>query len=283
MEVILSNGKNEVKLGETVPYVLQNFETSVDIENYETKGINQDGARKDGSTLNPRSISIELTIAAHTHEELIDLKRKITAVCSPKKEITLRYVDINIREIIATPLKVPYFSEIHKNASKCLLYFKCYDPYWSDVLQIKNDIAKWFDAFIFPCEFLQEGIELGYRDPIKIVNVRNDGDHKCDMFIKILAKGNVERPKIMNVDTGEYIALNMVMHEGEIIEIRTEYGNKSITSIINGQRKSIWSKKDYRSVFFSLYPGDNPIKYDADDNINNMDVTIYYKERYLEV
>lgn len=47
MEVILSNGKNEVKLGETVPYVLQNFETSVDIENYETKGINQDGARKD--------------------------------------------------------------------------------------------------------------------------------------------------------------------------------------------------------------------------------------------
>ena len=32
MEVILSNGENEVKLGETVPYVLQNFETSVDIE-----------------------------------------------------------------------------------------------------------------------------------------------------------------------------------------------------------------------------------------------------------
>lgn len=50
-----------------------------------------------------------------------------------------------------------------------------------------------------------------------------------------------------------------------------------------GKEKAFGQRKITDQFFFSLYPGDNPIKYDADDNINNMDVTIYYKERYLEV
>lgn len=283
MELILNNGNNQLLIANSPPIVLQSFETSVEVEHYESKGISQDGVSVEGNTLSRRTITIECTLCASSEKELSNLKRKIISMLNPKKKLELAYVnqDKN-KKIEVAPLKLPYFSFVGALVCKCLLSFTCFDPYWYDVKTIAIDIAKWINGFSFPCEFPAEGIELGYRSPDKIVNVINDGDCNCDLIFRLRARGNVVNPSVMNVNTNEIIALNATMRSGEVIEISTEYGNKYITSTVNGITRSIWSAKDHQSVFFLLYCGDNPIRYDADENVNSLDIAIYYNQKYLE-
>jgi len=283
MEVILNNGNLQVPITNGAPIVLQNFDTSVEVEYYESKGINQDGVSCEGHTLSSRSITIECTICASSKNELSLLKHKVISIMNPKKTITLLYSDQANKTIKVAPIKLPYFSYVGELICKCLLSFTCFDPYWYDAKSIQTDIAKWVQGFFFPCEFPEDGIELGYRSHDRIVNVINDGDCNCDLLIRLKAKGNVVNPSVMNTNTNETMLLNTTMRNGEVIEICGEYGNKYIKSTINGVTVSAWAKKDASSIFFPLYCGDNPIRFDASENVNSLDVTIYYKQKYLEV
>lgn len=283
MELILSNNHQQLHITNTIPYVLQSFDTSVDIEHYESKGISQDGVSVEGNTLSSRSITIECTLCASSEKELSFLKRRLITLMNPKLRLELTYKGLDNKKIEVAPVKLPYFSPIGCLVCKCLLNFTCFDPYWRDAKLIAIDIAKWINGFSFPCEFHEEGIELGYRSPEKIVNIVNEGDSNCDLVIRLRARGNVVNPNIMNINTNETIALNTTMRSGEVIEICTEYGNKYISSTKDGTTTSIWAAKDHHSVFFPLYCGDNPIRYDADENVNSLDVSIYFRQKYLEV
>ena len=42
-------------------------------------------------------------------------------------------------------------------------------------------------------------------------------------------------------------------------------------------------KIDLDSTFLKLEVGDNLFRYDAEENINNLEVNIYYNPNYLEV
>ena len=97
------------------------------------------------------------------------------------------------------------------------------------------------------------------------------------------AKSNVKNPSIYNVYTKEYIKLNYTMTTGEEIVITTHTGNKRVESYINGITTNIFNDLDIQSSFMWLDIGDNIIRYDAEDMIEQLEVYIYYTNYYLGV
>lgn len=73
------------------------------------------------------------------------------------------------------------------------------------------------------------------------------------------------------------------MVAGEKIIINTNYGEKKVQDIINGDTVDILHNLDLSSTFLQLNVGDNLFRYDADNNLNNLQVSIYYNPKYLGV
>ena len=157
------------------------------------------------------------------------------------------------------------------------------NPYWQDLTQSRSDIAIWQGAFEFPLEIPEEGIEMGYREPSLIVNVLNLGDVSCGIKIQFKALATVISPSLFNVNTREYINVNKTMEAGEVITVTTGFGDKRVQLIKNGVTTNAFNWIEPTSSFLQLDPGDNLLRYDADEGIDNLEVSIYFTPQYLGV
>lgn len=58
---------------------------------------------------------------------------------------------------------------------------------------------------------------FGYRAESVIVDCYNEGDVSTGMRIRFTALGTVTNPILLNVDTGEFIKLNVTMQTGDAL------------------------------------------------------------------
>lgn len=168
--------------------------------------------------------------------------------------------------------------------AKGLLQFTCSDIniYASESSTV--EIATWVGAFEFPLEIPEEGIEMGYRSKSLVANAYNGGDNATGMIIKFRSSATVLNPSLINVNTYELLKLNFEMQGGDLIEVSTYTGKKTVTLIRNNVRSSIFNSVDYLvSDFLQLEPGDNLFRYDADDGIDNLEVWMEFTELAIGV
>ncbi|WP_392486754.1 phage tail family protein [Haloimpatiens sp. FM7315] len=163
----------------------------------------------------------------------------------------------------------------------------CPNPYWTDVELNKKQIALWKGDFHFSLVIpANKGITMGHREPSLIVNVENKGQAKTGMIIEFFARGTLSNPSLFNVSTREFIKINKPMVAGEKIIINTNFGKKKILSINNGIEIDILNYLDIiggGDTFLQLDVGDNLFRYNADENLDNLEVSIYYNNNYLGV
>lgn len=276
----------ELEFNNFAPFLLLSFTEKGKVTIYNNKGMNQDGSTYLGNTIDTSSKSMEVAIIAESEEELINYRNKFNKVFNPKLgEGYLVYTD-SIKEIKTRCLvdALPYFTSVNSNVNKCLLTFTACNPFWSEIEELKTDIALWKGDFSFDLEISEDaGIEMGHREPSLIVNVFNDGDVECGIKVHFKALATVINPSIVNVDTQEFIKINKTMEAGEIIILTTDFGNKRVESSLNGITTNAFNYVDFQSTFLQLNTGDNLFRYDADENIDNLEVTIYYTPQYLGV
>jgi len=107
----------------------------------------------------------------------------------------------------------------------------CLNPFWREETETREDIATWIGGFEFPVPDgleLYDGWEIGYRQPSLIVNVYNSGDVKSGIRIEFRAIGAVTNPVLLNVDTREFIKLNISLVAGDVLTVSTGYGEKAV-------------------------------------------------------
>ena len=73
------------------------------------------------------------------------------------------------------------------------------------------------------------------------------------------------------------------MTAGEEIVIDTIIGQKKIEGTLNGLTSNYFKYRDLDSEWLQLQVGTNLFRYDADQNIENLEVYIYFSNKYLEV
>lgn len=168
-------------------------------------------------------------------------------------------------QIVGTSHK-PFFEE--KSATKSLF----------------EDIEK---TFVFPTDF-------GYEEPLifgifnqagsKLIN--NTGSCAVGVLIHIEFTDTVTNPRIQDLSTLEYIQVNTDFVNGDILEINTENGNKSIqVAHANGSTEDYLRYRDPSMTWLKLNPGYNDWNLSAslDGMVQNMSVSVTFTPRHLEV
>ena len=165
----------------------------------------------------------------------------------------------------------------------------CPDPFFYDASPKNIDLAAWVPDFEFIHEFDEDGEDLGHRETSMIQEIENlNGVDGIGLKITFSATGNVTNPYIYLYETGEQIKIGTTANpytltSTKTVEIETTTGKKNIVQVENNVETRINEYLDPDSVFFQLRAGINTIGYNAASGVENLNVHIEYKMRYLGV
>ena len=291
-KITFINSKGQsIQLGNDGPFILTKIEGTgaVNVDIQTQKSPYQDGESYIGNTLEPRPLSIEVMVLAENLHEMAKHRHKLLQVFNPKLEQgKLIYQLGNIkREIKAISELAPVFpdaEDFKDSMQPGLIQLYCPNPFWEDLEEGKEEIALWISDWEFPVDIPAEGMEFGHRATTLIKNIINNGDVPCGMRIEFKALATVVNPSIFDFNTREFIKVKRNLLAGEKLIINTSFGNKRVELMkSNGTIENVFHYIDLKSTFIQLDVGDNLIQYDAEEGIDNLEVSIYHKPLYIGV
>lgn len=253
---------------------------------YSTNSMGQHGDTYVGQRIEAREIDILGHINTRDKRQAYELRRKILKTLNPELEATLKYEYGNFKRIINCRLHGEPKLERKSVLIEFTIPIECMNPFWREEEEEKEDIASWVSAWEFPCEIQQnnpQSMIFGQRAENVIVDCYNEGDVATGMRVRFSALGTVTNPTLLNVDTKEFLKMNAIMQAGDVIEINTKYGNKGATLIRNEEKTDYFRHVDVDSTFMQLEIGDNNFKYEADNGVDSLEVTIFFQKEYLGV
>lgn len=269
-----------VTLGNHAPFYIEKITglSEVNVQ-FETQiAPKQHGATYFDSTLGEREITIEGTIITRQNiNELSEKKRLLQQITNPlnTQPIKLTYEhETTVREIMATVETTPIFPNDGGNHGlyyqKFMLIFICHQPFWQDVYTESREMS-----------YLMGGLQFGLRLPTTFSyrgfrrRAVNEGD--VETPVEIVFSGPATNPTITNVSTGEFIRVNRSLGEEDVLSIHTEFGNKNVR--INGE--NAFHYLDLASVFWHLFPGENILSYESNNDSIKTRVIVKWKNRYI--
>lgn len=259
-----------------------------DLQNtiYSTSSMGQHGDTYVGNRIEPRDVDIDGKIKDKDKDTQLRLRRDALKILNPELSGTLYYSYGDfVRKIGAKVNGSPIFT--HKDLSQEFsISFKCLDPFWVEEQERRTEVASWIADWIFPTVIWRDdptSMMFGHRGSSLIVDVYNGGHVRTGMTIVFKALGELTGPQLFNVNTREFIKVNFAMVANDVITIDTSYGNKSITLTRGGASTNIYRYMDADSTFMELDVGDNLFRYDADDGLSDLEVTVSFAQKYLGV
>lgn len=277
--------KEQIEFSALSDFFLINITGIAGINNIITSCNNDDGSIFISSHLNNRNIVIQGKLKK---ENRAFNRERLIKVLNPKLSGKLIYhngINDKVKYIDCRVEKSP--DPIKDAVSTFQISLLCNNPYWKNYNETKKNIALWKGDFHFPLIIPKTtGIMMGHREPSLIVNVNNDGDARTGMVIEFKARGTLSNPSLFNVNTREFLKINKSMVAGEKIIVNTNFGKKKILNVRNGIETDILNYLDIvggGDTFLQLDLGDNLFRYNADTNLDNLEVTIYFSPQYVGV
>lgn len=285
-----SNEELALSMTDTPFYILNNVDWGVvQGTHHSYKYVNQIGVSITSTSLKERSITVTGWIIADTEEEMDERKQFLNRYFDPRYEIDVMYKNYFLRFVPDNTVK---YGTSEKENNDTIVQFQikgtCADPLFSEINGSKETIAATIATFHFPLimstNLYEKGLVFGYRQPSLTAKVTNKGAVEVGMKIVFKAIGELTNPKLIDVDTREFVAIEKSMVAGEEIVINTNVGEKSIKGKIgNEDYSNYFMYKDLDSTWLQLRLGDNLFRYDADSGLDNLEVYLYFYNKYLEV
>lgn len=254
-----------------------------------SKTIYQDGTTVKRNILKERILTLNCYMCVDSEYQRSTLKSKLYNIFNPKLKGSMKiFTDAGISRsannlmVIQSPLFEDDYetdNELVKFQIQLIMPLPFFEDMGENYYVFGDDIP----IFSFDLEIPQSGLEMSSKNNSFIVNLRNSGDAEIPLKVIFKAKSNVVNPSIYNVYTKEFIKINKTMEVGEEITINTGIGNKRVESYLNGVTTNIFNLLDINSSFLWLDVGDNIIRYDAEELIEQLEVYIYYTNYYLGV
>lgn len=253
---------------------------------YSTSSNGQDGDTVIGVRIEPRDIVIKGKIRDDTKANQLTYRRNAVKILNPKIAGTLTYqIGTYVRRIGAIVDGAPKFTHSGQ-LQEFEVNLKCLSPFWEEERDRKEDIATWIGDWEFPCEILrddEQSMIFGHHEESVIVDVFNSGDITTGMRVVFRALGALSNPLLFNVNTREFLKVNIDLAAGDVLTIDTNYGRKTVTLVHNGVTTNVYRYIDVDSTFMQLDVGDNLFRYDASSGFDNLECTIYFSQKYLGV
>lgn len=242
-----------------------------------------DGVKTTSEQLKDRDISLKCTLVATNKTTLNIYKSDCLKIFNPKLKGCLEIYKkgIDPKKINCKVEELKWGKEIAKT-QEIIIRLQCDNPYFTDLKMSNKYIAQWINDISFPICF-EGDMEFGHKAKSLFANVANEGDVDTGMQIKFIAKGHVKNPSLFNVNTREFMKVKTEINSGEVIVVTTSKGNKRIELVTSYDKTSVFNKMDLGSEFMQLKTGNNVFRYDADEAVENLEVSIEYVQKYLGV
>lgn len=251
--------------------------------------VNQVGATVTGTSLETRDITIEGWIVATGETTMSMYKRVLNKFVNPQDAVDLLYKDYMIRFLPDETVKYSVnYEENNEIICKFQILGTCPHPMFSDSSEQRSTFAATTAHFHFPlvvsADLPEGGVVFGKRTESLIASVVNVGAVSVGMRIVFKAHGRVENPKLINVNTQERLMINKTLVADEEIVINTNVGEKSVRGRVgNAMFTNYYMYRDLDSTWLQLNTDENLFRYDADEGLDNLEVFVYFYNRFLEV
>lgn len=305
-KIVLKNLTSGVELPiareETVDYVLNYVDWgSVQGSQYTYKFAKQVGVYVASTSLETRPVSIVGWIVAENENIMTKRKAKLNSFVNPQEDIQIEYKNKYL--IFSPETSIQYSREDQKDNNEVVVQFKisgtAANPLFMDLESSSVLNAGYEASFHFPLvinsEVLKDSDEpeqkhdmptiiFGTKKNNRFMIITNTGSVSVGMIIKMKAISGVLNPSLTNLNTQEFFKVNKNFVQNEEVEIETTIGSKHIYGRAEfGEWRNYFKYRDFNSTWLQLATGDNVFQYDADSGVDNLQVSIEFRNGYLEV
>lgn len=229
-------------------------------------------------------------VVATSELEMTSLKKTLNSFINPQEPLELIYEDYTLQFSPTSTVRYSInISENNEVICKFQISGVAYDPFFKDSSENSLLFATTYAMFHFPLvispDLEEGGVIFGARTDSLIADVVNKGDVSTGLRIVFKARGTLINPKLIKIDTQETISIKKVLAAGEEVEINTNIGSKYVIGRLSktSEYTNYFVYRTLDSKWLDLQPGKNSFRYDADDGIDNLEVFIYFQDKYLEV
>ena len=246
---------------------------------FETTASNKEiGEKLEHQKVSPKSLTVRGTLLGRCDA----MREQMVHVIAPLAKGKLIFNDT-----YELSCYVKASPDIERYAANARFSFTLYAPYpyWMRKEKTNTTLVGLRSLFSFPWNIsdpnpfqFSEYVETGY------VTVLNDGEAPAYWTVTFSALDEVTRPRIYNMETGEYVRILKTMAEGEQITISTE-GDELTVIITNsdGTETDGFKYLDIESAPFKLAVGENYIKTDAEANTTALRANISFHPAFVGV
>lgn len=277
-----------INIFERPPFILQKIEGFGSVQNeisYDGS-YGMDGATKISDRLAVRDMLIEGTIVADNNEQLMEYRQELAKIFNPKISGALNYKEYDKEYVIDIEVEhAPNFDmENTKRSQKFQLMLKALDPYWTDKSEIDAEVpmAREENLFEFPLEITND-FEFSRLIAGDVIEIQNNGDVAVGAVFTIDVNGILVNPRLYNVITQEYFALNGTFTTGTKLRISTVRGKKRVEQDDGDGWYNIMTKRKVESTFLQIERGINYLQLQADEGVEFTTSYIRFEPKILGV
>lgn len=247
------------------------------------KGVNQIGSSLNHSILETRNMTLEAMILGEDRIQIEALKSSIDSVLNPMNDLIIKYTDDYKKKeikgrVVSTPKYSSNYSTNNNNALALKIDIECFNPLWTDAVETIMNVETWIDGFEFEFELNSLGMEFARKGPNEVEIINGNVEAPLEIYFK----GPALNPQI-TLNDNSFIKINKTLQDGEILYIRTNYGDKKVKIIRNDSIEQAYHYLDIDSRFFNLNSGKNKICYRTDGDFLPQSVVIKFKKHYLSL
>jgi len=254
--------------------------TSNRIELLQSQGVDQIGAVLLGQSVQPRVISIRGTILG---ESLVG-RRQLLETIMP--EIPAKLIFNDRWQIDVRPSLTPDISRTKRN-TEFAFTLQAPFPYWYSTAETMTMLAGKLAMFKFPWNLTETAnpIPNGTAAPWSFskhvlsyfTEINNVGNAPTPFNVMFIASTTAKNPRITNAETLQFIAVDKEMQAGETIVVSMTESALTAVSIYGGETTDIFNALNFDNSYFKLVPGNNIIRFDADENRDGVDCRIVHR------
>lgn len=229
----------------------------------QSTGIDQVGATIQSANVQPRPVTISGILVGDFPK--IN-KEKLLSVVRPDLTAKL-YADdyyLNVR-----PTSTPTVDAAKKFARFQFSVLAAY-PYWQKDDSARAVLSGLQYMFKFPWNISRQ-YQFAKLMETQFINVPNRGQLPVPMTVTFFARGDCKNPKITNVNTGKFMAINKSLVAGERVVVEITHDRTYVTSSVDGDIRGALSLK---STLNRLDVGDNVLKPEAEVGGSQLEVSI---------
>ena len=246
---------------------------------FTSKSPNRKGSKYNGSTLDERTVVIELKILGDIEKNRNALYEWINS----EEYCKIRYRN-GVKNVYCEGYVQDCPIDLFTDNEVVNVAIICPNPYWRELNEISTDISSLLKQFTFPFAISAAGIPFSTIRDNNATSVFNAGT-ETGLKITIKCTGNVTDLVIYDaLNTVRRFALMTTIYPDEVVVIDTEASPKTCKRFkADGSTENLLKYLAPAPTWFTLKKGNNIFGYTAGEGISNAEISIGYTNKYLGV